>query len=283
MVATMRSFGLVLVSLMALPVAARADEGVIPKVDFPVVTTTAKPGEWVLSINKLQYDRFTKDPEKENVIFYHQEFSSAGPKESKFKDVSGDTAVPNSLIVPIAKGGKAKVGDIVLTWWQSGSGMQHAIVVEAKDGKAPTVRYLDIDYDNPAKGPDNKTLIGQMDEKLKADTFVVIKKPFDPGSTAACKDGSDYKLGHVIRVASDKVLLSGFAGHLVVRAKKDCKAMPLKPTTKAGAKVMAYWVGTMKAATVTKVDAKIGRIWVKYDGMGDKETALADGYVIDKL
>lgn len=46
---------------------------------------------------------------------------------------------------------------------------------------------------------------------------------------------------------------------------------------------MAYWAGKMMPAVVTKLDNKIARIWVKYDGMGDKETALPYGQVIAKL
>jgi hypothetical protein len=272
------------VSLLVAPVAAAPDDGLLPKIDFPAVDTSAKPGDWVLSVNKLMYDQFAADPEKKNVIFYAYELTEAGPKTSKFKTPSSVDSAPNSLVIPIKKAGKAKVGDILLSWWQSGSGMQRAIVVAAKDPKQPTVRYLDLDYDNPAKGgADKNTPIGQMEEQLKADSFNVLGKPFDPGSTVACKDGGEHRVARVVRVAGDKVLVTGFASHLAVRAKADCTALPYAPKVKVGDKVKAYWVGMMKDATVTKVDAKIVRIWVKYDKMGDKATAVAYGHVIAKL
>jgi len=279
----MRQLALVSLAVISLAAPARAEDGLLPKIDFPAVDTAAKPGEWVLAVNKLMYDRWVAKPDKENVIFYAHELIEAGPKVSKFKSPSGENVIPNSLIIPIKKGGKAKVGDIVLTWWQSGSGMKRAIVVDAKDPKQPVVRYLDIAYDNPAKSRDGKTTIGQMDEQLKPDSFVQLTKPFAPGSTVACKDGADHKTHHVVRVAGDKVLLLGFAGFISARAKADCVALPQKPKVKKGDKVRADFAGRMVPATVIKVDPKIGRVWVTYDVIKDKEYALPYGHVIAKL
>jgi len=62
-----------------------------------------------------------------------------------------DTEIPNYMIIPIRPDESAKVGDIVLTWWQSGSGMKRAIVTNASDPTAPEVNYIDIEWDNPAK------------------------------------------------------------------------------------------------------------------------------------
>ena len=42
--------------------------------------------------------------------------------------------VPQALTVPLPKGETAQNGDVVLTWWQSGEGLQRAIGVAAKRG-----------------------------------------------------------------------------------------------------------------------------------------------------
>lgn len=262
---------------------AAPDDGTIPGIDFPAGPTTAKAGEWVLAVNRLLYDKFVATPDKASVIFYSEQLTEAGETMSKFKFGGKESAVPNLVVIPLAPGGKAKVGDIVLTWWQSGSGMQRAIVTDAKDPKQPVVRYLDLNYDNPAKSRDKTTTIGQMDEQLKPDTFVKLTSALQPGTTVACKDGKDWRMGTVIRANGDKLLVHGLKVRLAVQPKADCTAMPLKPAYKVGAAVMAKWSFVMRPAVVTKVDAKIGRIWVKYDKMGDKETAVAFGEIIDKL
>lgn len=278
----MRRSALLLVLVSSLS-SAGVDDGTIPKLDFPAVATTAKQGDWVLSLNKLELDRLVSDPAKQGVVLYSYKVLEPGAKASKLDDMGKPVTVPNSLVIAIPKGQQAKVGDIVLTWWQTGSGMERAIVTDAKDPKQPTVRYLDIAYDNPAKSRDGKVTIGQMDEKLAADSFVGIGKPFEAGTTVACKDGSAYKTAFVIQLAGDKLLATSAAGLVAPHAKADCVALPQKPSVKAGDKLMGDFAGTMHAATVTKVDAKIGRVWVKFDGLGDRETALPFGMVIAKL
>jgi hypothetical protein len=277
---------LTITSLLLTSVVAVAapEEGMLPGIDFPAGDTTAKKDEWVLSVNTAMYERFAAAPDKEGVIFYAYKVKEPGPKSSTFGSASTTNTAPNLLVIPIPPGGKAKKGDILLTWWQSGSGMKRAIVMDAKDPKQPTVRYLDIDYDNPAKGgKDNATPIGQMEEQLKPDSFVKLDKPFQVGSTVACTDGKEQHVAVVVRASGDKLLLTGFVGHLAALPKASCKAMPYNPKLKVGQKVQAKWVNLVKPATVTKIDPKIGRVWVKFEGMGDKETALAYGHVIDKL
>ena len=272
--------------LASTSVLAAPAEGELPGIDLPAGDTTAKAGEWILSVNKTMYDKFAAAPDKEGVIFYSYEVVEPGAKTTKFKSFGKEETVPNLIVIPLPKGGKAKAGDILLTWWQSGSGMNRAIVMSAKDPTKPVVRYLDIAYDNPATGgKDRKTPIGQMEEELKPDTFVKLDKPWQVGTTVACKgaDGKSWSVENLIRVSGDKVLISGFMGKLSTRAKADCKPMPMKANFKKGQKVQAKWVSSVKPATVTKVDAKIGRVWVTYDGMGSDEKALPVGHVIDKL
>jgi hypothetical protein len=245
--------------------------------EFPAVDTSAKAGEKVLvpSYNWL-VDAVQKDPEKVTMIWYTQEMSEPGAEKSKVKFMSETKDVPNAYIVPLGKGGTAKKGDILLTWWQSGSGLQRAIVTDDSTPAEPIVRYLDLDYDNPAKSRDGKTTIGQMEEKLKPDSFAVIKSEMEPGTIVAC--GSDLSHGQVIRVEGDKVFMKKFAGKIGVMPKADCKAVPLKPNVKAGDKVKAEWVGKFKDGTVSKVDDGIGRVWVKFD-QGGTEKVIAYGDV----
>jgi hypothetical protein len=267
-------------SFQSMP-ADTAEAVKFPFADFPTVETTAKAGEYVIvpSYNWIQ-DAAEKGVDSTSFIWYVQKMAQPDKENSEIQFITARKKVPNAYIVAIPPRQKAKVGDIVLTWWQTGSGMQRAIVVDDKEPATPIVRYLDIDYDNPAKGRDNVTTIGKMDEKIVPDSFVKIKE-MDAGTTVAIQDGANLKKGRVIRVAGDKVLLLEGVGKLKVYPKFVCKPVPLVPNVKEGDRVSAPFVGTFKDATVSKVDAKIGRVFLKFDGMPD-EKAIPFGDVIEK-
>ncbi|NJM52509.1 MAG: hypothetical protein HC846_03390 [Blastocatellia bacterium] len=264
----------------ATPTIDPNTQATFPFKDFPAVETTAKAGDVVLvpSYNWLQ-EATVNGADKVTMIWYAQKMSAPDKEMSEVEFMSEKKKVPNAYIVPIPAGQKAKKGDIVLTWWQSGSGMQRAIVVDDANPAEPVVRYLDLDYDNPAKGKDGKTGIGQMDEQLKPDSFVKINAPFDAGTMVAVQDGADQKPAQVIRVAGDKVFVNGFAGKTAVVDKSKCTPFPLVSNAKEGEKVKAVWVNSLKEGTVTKVDAKIGRVFIKF-GSDEKETAVSFGEVM---
>lgn len=265
-------------STPAATAASTLKPGEIPFSGFPTVATSAKAGEVVLcpSYTWIQ-DAATKGPDKVTFIFYDQKMSAPGDVESELEFLSpGKAKVANAYIIPIPAGQTAKVGDIVLTWWQSGSGMNRAIVVEASDPSEPTVRYLDIDYDNPAKSRDGKTTIGQMDEKLKPNSFVKLSSAWEPGTVIAVNDGASRKKVQVIRVAGDKVLTLAQAGRLQVYDKSAATPVPVKPSVKAGDKVKAPIYGNFQNVTVTKVDARNGRVFVKPETGDEKAIAFGD-------
>jgi hypothetical protein len=253
-------------------------QATFPYKDFPAVETTAKPGEVILvpSYNWLQ-EANVKGPDKVTMIWYNQKMSAPDKEMSEVEFMMGEKhKVPNAYIIPIPAGQKAKKGDIVLTWWQSGSGMQRAIVVDDANPAEPVVRYLDLDYDNPAKSRDGKTTIGQMDEQLKPNTFVKINAPMEPGTAVAIQDGDRMKHAIVIRVTGDKVFVNGFAGTTSVVDKSRCTPLPIVSTAKEGEKVRALSISSLEEGTVTKVDPKIGRVFIKFNN-DSKERAIAFG------
>ena len=214
------------------------------------------------------------------MIWYQQTMSAPDKEMSEVQFMSDKRRVPNAYIVPIPAGATAKKGDIVLTWWQSGSGMQRAMVVDDANPTEPVVRYLDISYDNPAKSRDGKTGIGQMEEKLKPNTFVKINNQFEPGTSIVVQDGANMKKAQVIRVAGDKIFTTSPSGKIAVYEKARCTPMPIKSAARVGETVKAVWASMwIKDGTVTKVDPRIGRVFVKF-GTDDKETAVAFGDVM---
>jgi hypothetical protein len=255
--------------------------GEIPFSGFPPVNTTAQADEVVLAPSYIWIqDAATKGPDKVTFIWYNQKMVAPGEVESEVEFLQpGKAKIPNAYIIPIPAAQTVKTGDLVLTWWQSGSGMKRAIVVESADPMQPTVRYLDIAYDNPAKSPDGKTTIGQMDEKLKPNSFVRLTSPWEPGTVLAVNDGASRKPVKIIRVAGDKILTLNSAGSLKVYDKADATPVPLRPNVKAGDKVKAPQYGTYADAIVIRVDSRNGRVFVKF-GTNPEEKAVAFGDVM---
>jgi hypothetical protein len=228
---------------------------------FPDVPTTAKAGEFILvpSYNWIE-DAAGAKGDKTSFIFYSQTMVTPGPATSKIKYMRDEREVPNSYIIAIPKGGKAKAGDIVLTWWQSGSGMQRAIVMSAADATRPVVRYLDLGYDNPAKSRDGTTTIGKMDEQLQQDSFVLLKEAA-PGSAFRCGAGNNAERWKLVAAApaGDQLMLGG--SRLKRFTKGECNPMPVKPAVKAGQMVSAGdpYTRHLQQVKIERVDAKIGR------------------------
>lgn len=243
-------------------VTTEDDGKVNPFKDFPKVKITANAGDYILTPSLTwQVDATKNGPESQTFIFYSAYLVKVGDKYSVVDFLfDDDTEIPNYMIVPIKSGQTAKVGDIVLTWWQSGSGMMRAVVTDVSNPSEPMVNYIDLDWDNPAKNSAGVG-IGQQSEKIKPNSFHVLKNKWEPGTSVAVKDGDKYKLATVVSVGGDKVLTIGFAGVMKVYSKGDCTAIEIKPNVKAGDVVQAPWVGSFVNTKVVKVDTKNARVW----------------------
>jgi hypothetical protein len=258
--------------------AVERKPGQIP-FDYPAVATTAKAGDYVIAPSKNWIDEaFVKGGTKQTFIYYGSWMVTPGPLESKIKTLPGkEVTIPNGMIVPIRSGETAKPGDIILTTWQSGSGMQRAIVVPGGTPATPKVMYLDLDYDNPAG-------VGKKVDQLKPNTFQKQKDGLEVGNVVAVKVGHRLNRAIVVGVAGDKVLVIGFAGRMSVQPKANVVPVPIKPAVKAGEEVWVPQIGSFGKAKVDKVDAAIGRVWVTYTWGGkEKKAAIAFGDVAKGL
>ncbi len=242
--------------------------GEVPFDGMSNVGTTAKAGEHILCLDARAAQEIASKPIADaSGIFYNRKMSAPGEFESEIDDFGKKVMVPNAYIIALPKGQKAKVGDIVLTWWQSGGGMFRAIVTEAANPAEPTVRYLGM---SPRE---------DKSDKLKPDTFVVLKDAWQPGSMVAAKtaDGKT-EAAMIIRVNGDKVLIRGFAGKMKVVPKADLTPVPSNPNVKAGDKVKAAFFANFDDGVVVSVDAAAGKITVKKEP-GTDQKALDFGEV----
>lgn len=251
--------------------------------DFPTVGITAEAGDYVLTpTNKMWTAAIAaEDPTNETYIYYSAQMSAPGEVESEIESTfDGIVKMPNSMIIPIPKGQTAQKGDIVLTWWQTGSGMQRAIVVDDANPQEPVVMYLDLAYDNPATDKDSGKSIGATEYPLAPDSFVKITDPWQEGNMIAANDGERWNSVQIVKVAGEKILTVGFAGRMKVYAKADCKPVPLVPDVEAGDTVQAVFAGSFREHTVTRVDKEIGRVFVE---QSNAEEAIPYGQVASTL
>ncbi len=197
------------------------------------------------------------------LIFYDTTVKEVGSEKSVLDKYNGVVEMPNSLIIPLPNNAKAKKGDVVLTWWQSGSGLQRAIVVDDKNPKEPKVCYLDL---RRPDNPESPTLEEKRKgETLKPGTFVVIKdKQWQSGAQVAIKRDNEWLAGTLIHVEGDRVLVLGFGSKIEAYDKADVRLIPFKEKIKVGDKVRATWVNEYRPGyVVTAVDDLTGHVFVK--------------------
>lgn len=238
--------------------------------DFPQgIKLEAEPEQWVLSCYTMYPHAIeeNKDLKDQTLIFYSTKMTEVGAEKST---VDRDVVMPNALIIPLDKNAKAKKGDILLTWWQGGSGLQRAIVKDASNPAEPIVDFLDLKYDESK--PTSSMAIKYGNKQLEPGSFTVLKdNTWEPGAQIAINEDGKWLCGILIHEAEGKVLALGFADQIRAYKKENCRLIPFNEKIKKGDQVYAKWVSRYREGyKVTKVDTKIGRVWVEKDG--DEET-----------
>lgn len=234
--------------------------------DFPQqVKVKIAEGQTVLS-PYTYYPETVKEgkPLKEAVlIFYDTTVKNVSEEKSILATYNGEVEIPNALIIPLPNNAKAKKGDVVLTWWQSGSGLQRAIVVDDSNPLEPKVCYLDKTWPDNPESP--KVAEKKKGEALKPSTFAVIKdKQWQSGAQVAIQKGDEWLAGTLIHVEGNKVLVLGFGSKIEAYDKADVRLIPFKEKIKVGDEVWATWVNTYRPNyVVTHVDNEAGRVYVK--------------------
>lgn len=253
-----------------------------PFAPFPKETISIEAGGYAfIAPDILNPGIASKPVEEMRLIFVGSKIESTAGEFTKVNYIGLNGDIPNYLVIPVAPGQTAKKGDIVLAPWHHGGSMMRAIVLDDKDPSKPKVNFIDVDWENPAKG-DNGVGYGQEETVLEPNTFVVLSNAMSSGTTIAVKEGNDWKERVVVKSAGDKVMIFDSMYKIYVVNKADCKAIEVKPTCKAGDEVMAPWVGTFKKTKVIKVDNKYGRVYVK-DPFGDKPLIVPFGTVTSTL
>jgi len=235
----------------------------------------APPRKWIDQGLKVRARTSQKDeqgrPRHQAYFFYGGWLVEPGPVASKIKTrTDQESIIPNTLIIPIRRGETAQPGDVVLTVWASGSGMQRAMVVKGGTPRRPAVRYLDMKYDDPAG-------MARRQDVLLLDTFHKLEPGILPGATVAIREGGKYWRGVVVRAQKEAVLAVGFGGRIKVAARASCAALPLNPRVKQGDRVHVPFLGYFRPALVKEYSPNQGRVLVILEH-ADKTRELSVGY-----
>ena len=235
--------------------------------DFPMSTGEQfTDGELVLAPYTF-YKGAIDDKEdltKKNLIVYKTNLVKAGAEKSVVNYME-DYELPNSLIIGIPEGATAKKGDIILTWWQTGSGMNRAIVRDDSNPAEPKVDYLDMSMSLDADGNISGFAESHANEQLKPNSFIVLHDGvWEPGAQVAHKNDWDkWVAATLIKATDDKVLVLDLGSKVAAYPREICKLIPMSDEgMKAGDEV--YGVSGniyTERFIVDKVDTERGRVW----------------------
>ncbi|MCC6213701.1 MAG: hypothetical protein IT376_02450 [Polyangiaceae bacterium] len=253
--------------------APRASAGAEVRLPVPVpeVSWAATEGDHVLAPPREWLDAALEHgAETQAFVYYAARLVQRGPESSKVRTAAGLVSLlPNALVLPLRPGQRVKKGQIVLTSWASGTGLERAIVVGGEPG-APRVRYLDMAFDAPSGW-------GQRDDVLPEGTFHALERAGEIGTTVACVEGGVRRRWIVVAAAEGKLLGLGFGGLLRALDEPACDALPLVPKLEPGQPAEIAVSGVFVAGKVTEVRREIGRVFVER-AVGGRKRVDAVGF-----
>jgi hypothetical protein len=198
------------------------------------------------------------------LVFYGARLSGAGPERSNVAFAAGAVhSIPNALVIAVPAKASAAVGDIVLTDWGRGAGMQRAIVVGAEDPFSPKVRYLDLPFLHPSGH-------AELEDTLPPASFRRVEKAGDVGSTAVCRQGAKRTRQLVIRPLDDGFVGYSFSRRVSVWHKQQCEWLDVRRQRLPGERVSVPVMGRYSPARLVKVDAPSGTAQAEHTARGEK-------------
>ncbi len=226
--------------------------------EFPAHQPEVEQGQFAFVPMASSLERLLDGSKKKVDDFRPREVVKAGPETTTIKD-RDEFEAPNALVIPIPKSATAKNGDIILGSPEYGS-WELAIVTDATDPSKPVVHMFKSVFGD--EKPEGDKFLSQYE----SGKFLVLDSELAPGTHALYPDGSEQGYGLVLKKEQDAVILEKFGGELAVFKTSELIPIPVKPSIKKGDKVQAPFGKGMDPATVTKTDAKIGRVWVTFEG-----------------
>ena len=239
-------------------------------------------GDYVLSPSKTNFDSLLeKGFSSENIfVYYPRKYVNKTTDYFFLKEFNDTVKIPNSLVIPLPNNQKVSKGDIVLTWWQKGTGMQRALVLSDEPTFTPTVYYLDNQYYFYYSNDDPLFWV----DTLKANSFLKIEDKVMPGRTFSVKGEYLTSFYTIINFFGPKILGLSWAGDLQILNSNQCKLVPWDINFEIGDSVFVPYFGTYVEGVVKNTYKDIGQLNVTIDYFDAKKTiktSIIDSYKIN--
>ncbi len=190
------------------------------------------------------------------LAFYPQVVDSTGQYISRLKEYDTIAYIPNALIIPLGKCQNVKKGDFVLTWWQSGTGLQRAYVIKSLD-TALVIKYLDLEWLSPEDLSNSVDTINKNKCRL-------ISRPLDPGTSIQVKNGMQSEYYMVINTVGSHIIALSWAGEMKIFDKNQVQPNNVKKDLFFGAKVTVPMYGIYIPGQVVAVKDGFAAVEVKF-------------------
>jgi len=208
-------------------------------------------------------------------VFYPRKYISSKEKFSLLEEIGDTVLIPDDLIIPLRKNQEVKQGDVLLTWWQSGTGMQRAIVLSAKNPLRPVVYYLDNQFYFYYDENDPTFWI----DTLKENSYNILDEKWCSGRSIIVEQNGVSSFYIVINSNTDKILALSWSGTVGIFDKKICKLIPLFQNFNKGDSVLAPYLGTYSKGVVKSTFKDIGKMKVEiqfYDTTMTSKVSIID-------
>lgn len=240
--------------------------------------TGLQQDDYVLTPAKSSID-FMKNKGLDSALFvFYPRLVIGLTSDSVIVDEIGTrVSIPNLLVIPFSKNCKVIKGDVLLTWWQKGTGMQRAIVLNSDSTYTPTVYYLDNQYSLYSPATDIKYWM----DTLLPNSFLVLRDSVMVGRSALYEDLYYSTFYKIVSSNLDKVVAINWAGSVKVFDKYELELVSFMRSFDKGDSVMVPYYGTYCSGRVKKVWADLGKLTVDITFIDEKIEVFAN--VVDAI
>ncbi|HET9955674.1 MAG TPA: hypothetical protein VFQ61_14265 [Polyangiaceae bacterium] len=219
----------------------------------------AQVGDFVLAPSRASLERAMNEPHGVHTFAYlgaHVE--QVGETHARLRWSTAQRGnVPNELVIPITREAVAELGGVLLTA-TPGFGLERVLVEAGGTPNAPRVISLDracLTLD--AAQPEPVT--------LEKGTFQPLRQAGELGATLSCRSEGHVMPWILTAKTPERWLAWGFSGQVRTFAASECKTLPILPEVRVGENVFVPVAGEYVNATVRRVEANTGRVFVQHD------------------
>ncbi len=185
------------------------------RLGIPEIQLFVHKGDTVLAPQKKFLEAFLEG-EKNFFWFQPRLVDSVGEFSVYVWEIDSLLEVPNAFVVAFPEYTEVRKGEYVFTWWQGGSGLQRAYVLDVLDSDNVVVRYLDLDIFTVGDGT-------SLIDTIRQGTFRVIRDNWDPGASVVLDSGGSQSFYVIINRNAERLVCRSSLGRIEFFGQKDVR------------------------------------------------------------